>query len=357
MGMWNEYRARLRRELETLNDQASGLSKRVSRGLDASPSAKKIVGAIPGVVGMVLGAGRGVVHEAEGIGDGAALGVDFVNRGSPRHAAAVQSVERGVKGIADYASSRTAEPALLLDDGRRYGEQLNRDLNPAATPIEGSFGDEMRRRLNIGMNQGEAAMNVATAILPVAGELKGAAELGRFAEAGSAKYLKMGASPELADYFATLDDGVGHHSIFPQRATNVAQIPIVKRAAERLKAEDVVNNTLGRISISKKILDSPFNVVKPRVERGLWYRRHYGLDRYYGGGNVKGEFGGGRWRGKDLGWTKYGAAKRLWYGTPALTKGVLLSGIATLEGLGQFAPDPEPDPTSAAPPRRPRTAK
>jgi hypothetical protein len=356
MGMWDVYK-RTRRELEALNDQAADVGRRAMRRLDASPAAKSIAGTAPGSVGQILGAGRGVVHDAKAIRDGAALAVDLVNRRSPRHEAAVRAVKSGVKGAADYASSRAAKPALLLADARSYGEHLNKDLNPAATPMADSFWDEMGRRLDVGMNQGEAAYHVATAVLPVVGELKGAAELGRFAKAGPAKYIEMGASPELADYLATPYEGMGHHSIIPRRAKSVAKIPAVNKAAELLKAEGAVDKVLGNIPIPKIVLDGPFNVVKPNVERGQMYKRHFGLDDYYYGGKVPAEFGGGGWSGRRLGWAKSNPAERLWYGTPAATKGVLLGGPAVLDGLGEFTPEQDQVPqASAASPRRPRGA-
>ena len=340
MGMWDVYRRR--RELEALKDQAAQLGQGMLRRLDSSPLAKTVAGKAAESVGQVLGAGRGVVHDAEGLRDGAVLAANLANSRSSQHDAAVRGVTGAMKGAVDYVKSRGEAPRRLLDDARQLGTHLNQDLNPKATPEAASLEDEMRRRLDIGMKQGEAVYNVATVVLPVAGELKSAAELGRFAKAGPAKYIKMGASPELANYLATPYDGVGHHSIIPQRAKSVAQIPVVKKVAKALKVEDASKRVLENIPIPKSVIDSPFNVVKPQVERGQFYQRHVGLDKYYGGGNVSGEFGGGGWSGgRDLGWTKYNQAERLLYGTPGATKGVLVGGPAVLEGLGEFSPDRE----------------
>jgi len=340
MGMWDVYRRR--RELEALKDQAAQLGQGMLRRLDSSPLARAVAGKAAESVGQVLGAGRGVVHDAEGLRDGAVLAANLVNSRSSQHDAAVRGVTGAMKGAVDYVKSRGEAPRRLLDDARQLGTHLNQDLNPQATPEAASIEEEMRRRLHIGMNQGEAAYNVATVVLPVAGELKSAAELGRFAKAGPAKYIKMGASPELADYLATPYDGLGHHSTIPRRAKSVAQIPVVKKIAKALKAEDASQRVLGNIPIPKSVLDSPFNVVKPQVERGQFYRRHVGLDKYYGGGKVPAEFGGGGWSGaRDLGWTKYNQAERLLYGTPGATKGVLFGGPAVLEGLGEFTPEQE----------------
>lgn len=357
MGMWDVYRRR--RELEALKEQAAELGQGMLRKLDRSPLAKEVAGNAAGTVGQVLGAGRGVVHDVEGLRDGVVLAANLVNSRSPQHDAAVRAVAGTVKGAVNYARSRGEAPGLLVDDARQLGTHLNHELNPEATPEAASLKDEMRRRLDIGMNQGEAAYNVATVVLPVAGELKSAAELGRFAKAGPAKYIKMGASPQLADYLATPYDGIGHHSIIPRRAKSVAEIPVVKKAAKALNVEDASNRVLGNIPIPKSVLDSPFNVVNPQVERGQMYRRHVGLDKYYGGGNVKAEFGGGGWSGRrDLGWTKYNQAERLLYGTPGATKGVLIGAPTMLEGLGEFTPEQEQvDQTPIVPPPQRRRAR
>ena len=117
------------------------------------------------------------------------------------------AVANTAHGVADYARSRYSSPELLWGDVRRTGAQWNRDLNPHATPVAGTISNEMRRRFNIGMNQGEALYNVATVALPVAGEVKGAVDLGRFAEAGPAKYPRMGATPERAAYPYSASEG------------------------------------------------------------------------------------------------------------------------------------------------------
>lgn len=214
--------------------------------------------------------------------------------------------------------------------------------------MAGSFWDEMGRRFDVGMNQGEAGYHVATAVLPAVGELKGAVEFGRLAKAGPAKYVAMGAPPELADYLAQPYAGMGHHSMIPRRAQSVAQVPIVNKTAKLLKVEGPVNKALGGVPIPKGALDNPFNVVSSQMERGQMYRKHFGLDDYYYGGKVPADFGGGGWSGRRLGWRKYNPAERLWYGTPDATKAVLLGGPAILEGLGGFTPEKEQAPQTPA---------
>jgi hypothetical protein len=341
MGMWSEYGARLRRELEALNDQATDFSRRAMRRLDESPDAKAIAGTVPGSVGQVLGVGRGVVHEAQAIGSGVVLAVNLANDKSPGHTAAVRSVATGAQEAADYVRSRAVNPFLLYDDVRRYGAHLNKDLDPDATPVAANFRDEMERRLNIGLNQGEAAYNVATVVLPGAAELKGAAELGRFAKAGPAKYVAMGATPEKAAYLAEREfNTMGHHSIAPRRAKMLRQIPAVQAAAQRLGVPQLPQKLLGDTLVPKIFVDSPFNVVKPGgVERGQFYRQHYGLDDRYYGGPVSDEFGGGGWSGRKLGWRRYGPVERLVYGTPAATKAVVLGPPAVFDALGRAVPN------------------
>jgi hypothetical protein len=340
-----QYGARRRRELEAERRKAESedLISRGFRGLDDSRLAKAVAGEVAAGAGRYVGVGRGVLHDGEAIANGAALTWNLMNPLAAGHQAAVGAVLDAAHGVADYARSRTSHWELVRDDIRRTGAQWNKDLNPYASPVAGSFTDEMRRRFGVGMNQGEAAYNVATAVLPAAGELNGMAELGRFAEAGPLKYIKMGATPEKAAYLAERDfTTMGHHSIAPRRAKMVRQIPAVQNVAQRLGVPQLPQQLFGDLPVPKVVVESPFNVVKPRgVERGQLYRRHYGLDDRYYGGPVSAEYGGGGWSGRKLGWTRYGPVERFWYGTPSATKAVVLGPTAAFDALGRSVPDDE----------------
>jgi hypothetical protein len=113
------------------------------------------------------------------------------------------------------------------------------------------------------------------------------------AEGGSAKFIAQGFSPAQAQYLAEPYVGMGHHFV-PRRA--------------------------GLPSI---ISDSPLNTLRPAgISRGDFYELHYKVDPYFFNANFpKGV--GGSWRGRSLGLEKYGAAGRLWYGSPAPLKATI----------------------------------
>lgn len=162
------------------------------------------------------------------------------------------------------------------------------------------------------------------------GRVLSAAELGRFAPRGVTKYVEMGATPGQAARFAQHYRGLGHHAFIPRNAT-WAKVPGVKKVA------DVLGVTAQKLQgrVPAWMVESPFNVVKPDVETGQFYRRHVGIDKDYNGGKVGRAFGGTPWSGEDLGWEKYGPLKQFWYGTPGPTKAVGLGGPAALDGLGR----------------------
>jgi len=284
--------------------------------LGESKAARSAAGNIAGGAGAVVGVGRGMYHDAQAIKDGAVFAYDLVNSQSRGHDAAVATGRRVLKDGADYITTRAADPTLALGDIKRAGAQMNRDVNPDATPTASTLKDEIARRYGIGKNQGELVYNVASLALPVAGELKGAAQLGRFAKAGPAKYIARGVDPKLAEYLAQPYEGMGSHFV-PRRT----RLP-------------------GDLPIPKKILDSRFNVLKPKgVERGAMYERHFGVDDRYWGGKVPGEFGGGGWSGRQLGWKKYNPVERVWYGVPGVTKVAVIGGPASLGAAGGATAD------------------
>lgn len=326
-----QYVARRRRELEA--ERRSAELKAARR----DQRAKEVAGAVANVAGIPIGAGRGLLHDGQAIGDGISAATRLVTGDK----SAWRAIGQGAEGVANYVTTRASQPQLLKQDARRVGLQWNKDMNPDATPMAGDIGGEIARRFNVGMNQGEAAYHTATYLMPAVGEVKGALELGRFAKAGPAKYIKMGATPEKAAYLAGKYDGMGHHSIAPRRAKLVRQVPAIQKTAERLGVPQLPQKLFGDATVSRPFMDSRFNVVKPGVERGQMYRRHFGLDDYYYGGRVPAEFGGGGWSGRKLGWTKYGPVERLWYGTPGHTKALGLGVPATFDALGRVVPGEE----------------
>lgn len=273
-----------------------------------------LAGNAAGAAGIVAGVGRGIYNDAKAVKDGAVYVYDLASFGSPRQAAAVAAGRQALADGAGYVATRSADPSLLKQDVQRLGIQMNQDLNPEATPVAPTLRAEMARRLNIGMNQGEAAYNVASLVLPLAGEVKGAVQLGRFAKPGPAKYIARGASPQLAEYFAQPYQGMGAH-LAPRRT----RLP-------------------GGAPVPKLLMDSPFNVLKPKgIERGAMFERHFKTDGKYYGGPVPAQFGGGGWSGRRLGWERYNPVERIWHGTPGATKAVVVGGPAALGAVGGSA--------------------
>lgn len=263
-------------------------------------------------LGYPAGIARGVYEDARDLGRGAVLVEQAVDPSSPQHDAALEKFRRVRKGVADYVGRRVADPRLLADDSRHIGAQMRVDHDPSATPAAPTLSGEFGRRFGIGMNDGQLGWDTSSVLLPLFGEVKGALKFGRFATAGPAKYVAMGASPALAQYLAQPYRGAGHHSIAPRRA----RLP-------------------GGAPVPRAVMDSPLNVLKPRnVENGAMYKLHHSVDRFYHGGPVRQEFGGGGWSARRLGWKKSGPVGQLWYGTPGATKAALFAPSAVLQPFG-----------------------
>ena len=91
---------------------------------------------------------------------------------------------------------------------------------------------------------------------------------------------------------------------------------------------------LGGGNMPRVILESPFNVLKPRgLTTGEMQELHFRVDPKFNGGKIRAEFGGGTWSGADLGWEKYGRPGRVWYGAP----GPLKAAVGTPLAIGAGA--------------------
>ena len=131
------------------------------------------------------------------------------------------------------------------------------------------------------------------------------------AESGSAKFVSQGFNPAQAEYLAAPypANAMGHHFI-PRRS-----------------------------GLPSLISDSPLNVLKPSgISRGDFYELHYKVDPYFFNANFPKAIGG-TWRGSSLGFEKYGAIGRVWYGSPTPLKvtvgGVAAAGAGTAYYLGE----------------------
>ena len=280
--------------------------------LDRNPGARAAVGDTARMAGLVPGAMRGAWHTAEDIGHG----LDFASRlfdpydseSSPRGDAALDKVFNTGKGIVDYAANAISNPRMVADDVGASLHRLQVRTDPDASLPADTLGGEAARNFNIGLNRGEALFD-AGSLLYGGAEVKGLTELGKAAEgAGAAKYLARGYPVGLSDYFATPYNGRGHH--------------VVARRTE-------LPPWLGGGPVPPVVSESPFFLLKPpNISTGDFFETHVRVDPYYHGGKVPAEFGGGGWSGKDLGWTKYDALGRAWYGSPAPLKAVAGAGLA-----------------------------
>jgi hypothetical protein len=271
--------------------------------------ANTLAGQSAALAGIALGVPRGAFH----------LGRDFLDTSqflgrlwdpydaeiSPPGQAAWDRVFDAGRGALDYLASRRTHPSLLARDLNTFGVGSNVYLKgrPAA-PV--TVGDQFEN----GLNAGEGLFNVAATIGGLA-EARSIPELKAiYKVTDAADYLPNAAPRSLVDYMNTNYDGIGSHAPL-RRAT---KLPNGK-------------------PLPKAILDSPLNRYLPPegTPRGAFYRYHYAIDPSYRGGPVKRTFGGGGWSGKDLGWTKYGPAARVWYGAPTPAKA---AAVGALAGLG-----------------------
>jgi hypothetical protein len=216
---------------------------------------------------------------------------------SPRGEAAWDKVAGAAKAGANYVRSST--PKKVAHD---IGDQLHRfraRVDPTATSQAPTLAGEVERNLRIGLNQGELAVDVGSALYGGA-ELTGLKEVAGLSKAATpAKYLARGYPRGLSEYFATQYKGIGHHFI-PKRFEEDYGVP-------------------------RAIIESPFFRRKPRgVSTGDFYELHHGVDPKYRGGKIHQDFGGGRWSGDELGWQKRGLLGRLWYGSPSQVKAAVI---------------------------------
>jgi hypothetical protein len=289
--------------------------------LDHSPAAKTVGGKAAVIAGNVVGLGRGVLHSAEGMGQGLNYGMRLLNPAEaqikgPAHSA-LGRLTHAASGVVDYVEKGIAHPSGVASDVRKAGHQLYVDTVPSATPMANTFGGEMARNFNLGANQGELGWDMGSLLFAGAGSkvLRG---LGATAEAsGPAKFVGQGLSPEKAEYLAAPYEGRGHH-YFPQNAFKPIQLP-------------------------QWLSDSIFNVLKPnRTSRGDFYELHYRVDPRFWGAGFPASVGGGGWSGKRIGLEKYGPGGRLWNGSPAALNAA--AGAAGAAGVMNYGADGDEEP-------------
>jgi hypothetical protein len=276
--------------------------------LDGSPAAKFLGGQMAEGVGQGAGALRGAWHSLEGLG--------FMGRLANYDPDAWGSVIDSGSAAADYIRKGIANPAKVGQDIQNAAHQFQVGVDPGATPMADTFAGEMRRRLGIGLNQGELAWDVGT-LAAGSPALKAVEGLGAVGDATSAaEFAKMGFKPAQAERLTQPYSGIGHHSPLSQAVANDLGIPPWLR-------------------------DSSFNVVKPDgMNQGDFYRFHFQTDPQYYGSGFSRKIGGPGWSGKKLGLQKYGLLGRLWYGTPAPLAGAFADVGAA--GISNYNPAQDP---------------
>lgn len=268
-------------------------------------------------VGEVAGLARGAWHTAEGLGETAKFASRLQNPSldllTGRETAAEQLLRLGRDGIVgavDYGARVAANPSKLLEDIEAQAHRQALRLNPAAAPPAETFGGELARRFDVGMNQGELLWDVGT-LAAGGAAVKGASKFGTPIKAlTKADYEAMGYAPRIAALFAKPAKGRGHHFI-PRRVTKA--LPWLAKLTD----------------------GPPFILKELGATVGQERFKHYSVDPRYHGGTLQRKGGLVTWSGKDLGWKKHGLAGRIWYGSPRPLKvivgGVLGTGTAADE--------------------------
>lgn len=134
--------------------------------LNRNPVVRAVAGDVAQGVGNAAGIVRGGVHAVEGLAEGAVFLQRLLNPSdvllSPAgQSAAAQLVGAASRGV-DYVRKGVADPQIVVRDVRDKAHQMRVDLDPTATRAAPTVREEVQRRLNIGMNQGELAFDVAS---------------------------------------------------------------------------------------------------------------------------------------------------------------------------------------------------
>lgn len=296
-----------------------GQAPRVKVDLNRNPVVKAVAGDVAQKVGNAAGVVRGGAHAVEGLAEGAA----FLRRltdpldvlGSPPGQSAAEQLAGAAWRGVGYVRKGVADPQIVVRDIRGKAHQMRLDLDPTATPAAPTVSEEVRRRLSIGMNQGELAFDVGSFAVggPLAKSVKG---LGAVSKASTAeKYLAQGFTPARAAHLAEPYPkyGMGHH--FGPR----------------------------RMGLPRSYSESVFNRLKPEgITRGDMYELHYVVDPEFHGTGFPARVGGGRWSGADLGLEKHGLVGRLWHGSPAPLK-ARVGGLGAAAGTAMYTAEDEGD--------------
>jgi hypothetical protein len=275
---------------------------RLPPGWNNHPRARAIGGFIANEIGKNIGLATGAVKTVKGVGEGALFGARLLNPLDPILSdpgdAAWDHLFGGIGSAIDYGVSRGSNLELLKGDVSSGWDWFRQAHDPSATAPGATLAAEVQRQLNIGKNNGELGVEVAS-IFAGAPAIKALGRAGAFSRASTAAdFAAQGwpvrAIPRLLEPY----DGMGHHNI--------------RRSWGK------------KYDIPVEIVESPLFLVDGKgMNFGDFQRRHAGLDLSVRGGNT-----GGGWSAKKMGMRRYSLPERLWYGTPPLMKGAIGTGAA-----------------------------
>jgi hypothetical protein len=254
---------------------SGGQAARTKSDLSRNPVVKAVAGYMAERAGHAAGVVRGGVHAVEGLADGGVFLGRLMSpldswRSAPGESAAEQLLGAASRGV-DYVRKGVADPQIVVRDVRNKTHQMHLDLDPNATPEASTVSEEVRRRLNVGMNQGELLFDVGSFAVggPLAKSVKG---LGAVSKTSNAeKYLAQGFTPAQAAHLAEPYPkyGMGHH--YGAR----------------------------RKGLPRSYSESVFNRLKPEgITRGDMYELHYKVDPKFHGAGIPPRAGGGKGNGE-----------------------------------------------------------
>lgn len=290
--------------VRTLRQKSAGPSRTAAESSqDGDGLAPRVAaGALADMVGIGAGAVRGAAHLAEGARQGGQImGRVLDPFYGPLHptSPALKPMYQAAEGTLHAAKAIAMDPAGTL-------RRANTALNPFASPMAPTVAGEMQRDFHIGMNQGEAGLNLAAGA--TAPETMAVRPL--TVEEQAARWMARGMPEPVARYMTEPYVGMGSHN-YPRGAKLPKQIgsfPLPPFLAGR------------PMPLPKAISDSPFNVLKPKgISRGDMYELHYKVDTHYQGGSLPRRLGKS-WSGKALGLERYGPIGRVVHGAPTALK-------------------------------------
>jgi hypothetical protein len=233
--------------------------------------------------------------------------------------------------LAGKINDAIENPKGALEGAKRGFHDWRATIDPSATPQAATASGEFLRQFPIGLNQGELGFDVLSTLYGGA-ELKPlrllrAARASTAAERAALRASKLGPwSPTAADYMARgVPEGMANYfaELYPMKGMGSHLWGRNKRLPE----------VLGGRKLPSAIVESPFNVLKPRDwTRGELYERHVNVDGQYSGGKVPARHGGGGWSGNKLGWERYGPLRSFWYGAPGPLKAAIITPVAAGAG-------------------------